>query len=162
MFFSSRGSNLDATDYDMNGIELFQDELPVMGADGNNHNRVLDPLGARFATVARGANWLEYGASTLGGAIDFVSPTAHVVDDRFADFVNSYRVDSYSLLDLRAGWGSSRLKPRRNIWFDFPVPLCCVTMSPGTTSRISPVLKAKNGTNLIGCWCLVGGAAQFR
>lgn len=76
MFFSSRGSNLDATDYDMNGIELLQDGLPVTTADGNNHNRVLDPLSARFATVARGANALKYGASTLGGAVDFVSPNA--------------------------------------------------------------------------------------
>ncbi len=76
MFFSSRGSNLDATDYDMNGIALLQDGLPVTTADGNNHNRVLDPLSARFATVARGANSFKYGASTLGGAIDFESPTA--------------------------------------------------------------------------------------
>jgi iron complex outermembrane receptor protein len=76
MFFSSRGSNLDATDYDMNGILLLQDGLPVTTADGNNHNRVLDPLSARFATVARGANAVRYGASTLGGAIEFVSPTA--------------------------------------------------------------------------------------
>jgi iron complex outermembrane recepter protein len=76
MFFSSRGSNLDATDYDMNGIELLQDGLPVTTADGNNHNRVLDPLSAEFATIARGANALKYGASTLGGAIDFTSPTA--------------------------------------------------------------------------------------
>src|SRR5690606_28029486 len=72
IFFSSRGSNLDATDYDMNGIKLMQDGLPVTTADGNNHNRVVDPLAARAATVARGANALKYGASTLGGAIDFI------------------------------------------------------------------------------------------
>ncbi|WP_340679523.1 TonB-dependent receptor [Paraglaciecola sp.] len=76
MFFSSRGSNLDATNYDMNGIKLLQDGLPVTTADGNNHNRMIDPLSASFATVARGANALTYGASTLGGAIDFISPTA--------------------------------------------------------------------------------------
>ena len=76
LFFSSRGSNLDATDYDKNGIKLLQDGLPVTTADGNNHNRVIDPLSARYASVARGANALTYGASTLGGAIDFVSPTA--------------------------------------------------------------------------------------
>lgn len=76
LFYSSRGSNLDATDYDKNGIKLFQDGLPVTTADGNNHNRVLDPLSARYAVIARGANSLTYGASTLGGAFDFVSPTA--------------------------------------------------------------------------------------
>jgi iron complex outermembrane receptor protein len=76
LFFSSRGSNLDAVDYDKNGIKLLQDGLPVTTADGNNHNRVVDPLSSRYASVARGANALTYGASTLGGAIDFVSPTA--------------------------------------------------------------------------------------
>ncbi|MDD3354021.1 TonB-dependent receptor [Zoogloea sp.] len=76
MFFSIRGSNLDATNYDMNGIKLLQDGLPVTTADGNNHNRVVDPLAARYAVVARGANALTYGASTLGGAIDFITPTA--------------------------------------------------------------------------------------
>jgi iron complex outermembrane receptor protein len=76
LFLSSRGSNLDATDYDGNGIKLMQDGLPVTTADGNNHNRVLDPLSARYAVIARGANALTYGASTLGGAIDFISPTA--------------------------------------------------------------------------------------
>ena len=76
LFFSSRGSNLDAVDYDKNGIKLLQDGLPVTTADGNNHNRVIDPLTARYASVARGANALTYGASTLGGAIDFTSPTA--------------------------------------------------------------------------------------
>jgi iron complex outermembrane receptor protein len=76
LFFSSRGSNLDATDYDKNGVKLLQDGLPVTTADGNNHNRVIDPLTARYASVARGANALTYGASTLGGAIDFTSPSA--------------------------------------------------------------------------------------
>ena len=76
LFFSSRGSNLDATDYDKNGIKLMQDGLPVTTADGNNHNRVVDPLSARYAVIAHGANALAYGASTLGGAIDFTSPTA--------------------------------------------------------------------------------------
>lgn len=76
IFISSRGSNLDATNYDSNGIKLFQDGLPVTTADGNNHNRFLDPLAARQAIIARGANALTYGASNLGGAIDFISPTA--------------------------------------------------------------------------------------
>lgn len=75
-FFSARGSNLDATNYDGNGIKLLVDGLPVTAADGNNHNRDVDPLSARFAVVARGANALTYGASTLGGAIDFITPTA--------------------------------------------------------------------------------------
>jgi iron complex outermembrane receptor protein len=80
MFFSSRGSNLDATDYDMNGIKLLQDGLPVTTADGNNHNRVVDPLSAQHVTFARGANAMKYGASTLGGAADFATVTARDAD----------------------------------------------------------------------------------
>lgn len=75
-FLSSRGSNLDATNYDGNGIKLLQDGLPVTTADGNNHNRDIDPLSASYIIVAHGANALTYGASTLGGAIDFITPTA--------------------------------------------------------------------------------------
>jgi len=77
LFFSSRGSNLDTRDFSMNGIKLLQDGLPVTAADGNNHNRIIDPLSAQYATVARGANGMKYGASTLGGAIDFITPTAY-------------------------------------------------------------------------------------
>jgi iron complex outermembrane receptor protein len=76
IFISSRGSNLDATDYDRNGVKLLQDGLPVTTADGNNHNRLIDPLAASAASVARGANAMIYGASTLGGAVNFVTPTA--------------------------------------------------------------------------------------
>jgi iron complex outermembrane receptor protein len=58
-------------------VKFLQDGLPVTAADGNNHNRIIDPLAAQYAVVARGANALKYGASTLGGAVDFTTPTAH-------------------------------------------------------------------------------------
>jgi iron complex outermembrane receptor protein len=77
VFYSSRGSNLDAIDYDKNGVKFLQDGLPVTAADGNNHNRAIDPMNSRYAIVAHGANALAHGASTLGGAVDFISPTAH-------------------------------------------------------------------------------------
>src|SRR5690606_28056583 len=76
IFFSSRGSNLDATDDDMKGMNLLQGGVPVCGAAANGDSRVVDPLAGAHATVARGANALEHGASTLGGAINFVSRTA--------------------------------------------------------------------------------------
>ena len=81
-FISSRGSNLDAVAYDGNGIKLMVDGLPVTAADGNNHNSFIDPLAARYAVIARGANALTYGASTLGGAINFISPTARNTDNQ--------------------------------------------------------------------------------
>ncbi len=98
VFYSSRGSNLDATDYDRNGIKFLQDGLPVTTADGNNHNRALDPLGARYVTVAHGANALAYGASTLGGAIDFISQTAHTT----SPFSFSTAAGSFGQFNARA------------------------------------------------------------
>lgn len=77
VFFSARGSNLDAIDYDLNGIMLLRNGIPITTPDGNNHNRVIDPLSTLYAIVARGANGMKYGASTLGGAINFISPTAY-------------------------------------------------------------------------------------
>lgn len=106
LFFSSRGSNLDAVDYDKNGIKLLQDGLPVTTADGNNHNRVIDPLSARYASVARGANGLTYGASTLGGAIDLVSPTARN-SAPLSVFLNG---GSHGSLDGRATVGGAKDK----------------------------------------------------
>jgi iron complex outermembrane receptor protein len=83
-FLSSRGSNLDATNFDGNGVKLMIDGLPVTAADGNNHNSFIDPLAARYAAIARGANALTYGASTLGGAIDFISPTARNTNNQIS------------------------------------------------------------------------------
>jgi iron complex outermembrane receptor protein len=109
IFISSRGSNLDATDYDNNGVKLFQDGLPVSTADGNNHNRFMDPLAARHAIIARGANALTYGASTLGGAIDFVSPTVRNSPPR--------QVVPQWWQRWRAGWpADGRRAVRRSRW----------------------------------------------
>ncbi|TAM12880.1 MAG: TonB-dependent receptor [Nevskiaceae bacterium] len=73
---SIRGTNLTNINYDNSGVMLLQDGLPITTADGANHNRLPDPLEARDIVVANGANALTYGASQLGGAIDFVSRTA--------------------------------------------------------------------------------------
>ena len=102
IFFTSRGSNLDATDYDMNGIKLLQDGLPVTTADGNNHNRIVDPLAARYATFARGANAMSYGASTLGGAVNFVTPTVRDGEPGFL----SLTAGSHGQVLGRLGMGS--------------------------------------------------------
>jgi iron complex outermembrane receptor protein len=74
---SARGSNLDSKGYDTNGVRMLEDGLPITTADGNNHNRFISPLVVRQAVVARGANSLEYGGSTLGGTINFITPTAY-------------------------------------------------------------------------------------
>ncbi len=80
MVLSIRGSNLNSINYANAGVALFQDGLPVTTADGTNHNRMLNPFTASDVIVANGVNAITYGASDLGGAIDFISRTARNSD----------------------------------------------------------------------------------
>lgn len=71
---SIRGSGLQRT-FHGRGIMLLQDGMPLNLADGSFDFQAIEPLAARYIQVWRGANALESGAATLGGAIDFVSST---------------------------------------------------------------------------------------
>ena len=71
---SIRGSGLQRT-FHGRGIELLQDGSPLNLADGGFDFQAVEPLSAQYIEVYRGANALEYGAATLGGAVNFVSPT---------------------------------------------------------------------------------------
>jgi iron complex outermembrane recepter protein len=73
---SMRGSNL-TRDYHVRGVELLQDGIPLTFADGAGDAYSVDPHYYRAIEVYKGGNGLAYGASTLGGAINFVSPTAY-------------------------------------------------------------------------------------
>ncbi len=72
---SMRGSGL-ARAFQGRGVLLMQDGIPINTADGSFDLQELDPWLYRRVEVLRGANALEEGASTLGGAIDFVTPVA--------------------------------------------------------------------------------------
>ncbi|MDZ4099342.1 MAG: TonB-dependent receptor plug domain-containing protein [Methylophilaceae bacterium] len=73
---SIRGSGLQRT-FHGRGIKLMQDGIPVNLADGGFDFPSIDPLATRHIEVHRGANALQYGASNLGGAINFVSRTGY-------------------------------------------------------------------------------------
>ena len=73
---SIRGSGLQRT-FHGRGLELLQDGSPLNLADGGFDFQAVEPLSARYIEVYRGANALEYGAATLGGAVNFVSPTGY-------------------------------------------------------------------------------------
>lgn len=73
---SIRGSGLQRT-FHGRGLELLQDGSPLNLADGGFDFQAVEPLAARYIEVYRGANALEFGAATLGGAINFVSPTGY-------------------------------------------------------------------------------------
>lgn len=73
---SIRGSGLQRT-FHGRGIKLMQDGVPVNQADGSFDFQAIEPMATRYIEVYRGANALRYGASTLGGAINFISPTGY-------------------------------------------------------------------------------------
>ncbi len=76
MRLSIRGSGLSRT-FHLRGIKLLQDGIPINLADGSGDFQDIDPTAFRYVEVYKGANALKYGASSLGGAINFVTPTGY-------------------------------------------------------------------------------------
>ncbi len=73
---SVRGSGLSRS-FHMRGLEVLQDDIPYNLADGAADFQEIDPLIAQHIEVYKGGNGLRFGSATLGGAINFVTPTAH-------------------------------------------------------------------------------------
>jgi iron complex outermembrane recepter protein len=73
---SIRGSGIQRT-FHLRGITLLQDDVPVNKADGSGDFQSIEPLATRYIEVYRGANALQHGSSTLGGAVNFVTPTGY-------------------------------------------------------------------------------------
>ena len=69
---SIRGSGLQRT-FHGRGLLLLQDGVPLNLADGGFDMQAIEPLATRYIEVYRGANATPFGATTLGGAINFVS-----------------------------------------------------------------------------------------
>lgn len=73
---SIRGSGLQRT-FHGRGLRVLQDGVPLNLADGSFDFQAIEPMAACYIEVYRGANALQYGAATLGGAINYVSPTGY-------------------------------------------------------------------------------------
>ena len=71
---SIRGSGV-ARNFHLRGVRLFQDGLSINQADGSGDFQELDPLTFQRVEVFRGANAFALGANTLGGALNFITPT---------------------------------------------------------------------------------------
>jgi len=71
---SIRGSGLQRT-FHGRGILFLQDGVPLTLADGGGDFQAMEPLAARYLEVLRGANALQFGSGTLGGAVNFVTPS---------------------------------------------------------------------------------------
>lgn len=100
---SIRGSGI-ARGYHARGLEILQDGIPTNAADGSGDYYQIDPLGLRSTEVYKGGNGLTYGATTLGGALNFVTPTAYT-----ADAPNQLRIDGGSFGTIRASAQMSRI-----------------------------------------------------
>lgn len=77
---SIRGSGLSRT-YHLRGVNLYQDGIPINLADGAADFQDIDPLAFEHVEVYKGANGLQFGSASLGGAINFVSPTGYNSDN---------------------------------------------------------------------------------
>ncbi len=73
---SIRGSGLQRT-FHGRGIKMLQDGVPLNLGDGAFDFQAIEPLSAQYVEVFRGANALEFGSTTLGGAVNFVSETGY-------------------------------------------------------------------------------------
>lgn len=71
---SIRGSGL-SRGFHMRGLTLLQDGVPINLADDNSDFQELDPTILDRIEVYRGAAGLRFGGSTLGGAINGITPT---------------------------------------------------------------------------------------
>ncbi|MEN9574935.1 MAG: hypothetical protein RL514_2790 [Verrucomicrobiota bacterium] len=76
---SIRGSGLQRT-FHGRGLKLMLDGVPLNLADGGFDMQAVEPLSVEYLEVFRGANALRYGSTTLGGAINYVSPTGYTAD----------------------------------------------------------------------------------
>lgn len=92
---SVRGSGI-GRGYHMRGLTLLQDGIPINLADDNGDFQELDPTLLQHLEVFRGANALRFGASTLGGAINGVTPTGRTTNGL------TLRIDGGSFDTVRA------------------------------------------------------------
>jgi iron complex outermembrane receptor protein len=71
---SIRGSSL-SRNFHLRGVQLYMDGIPINTADGYGDFQEIDPTAYKYTEVYKGANALQFGANSLGGAINFVTKT---------------------------------------------------------------------------------------
>jgi len=71
---SIRGSSL-SRNFHLRGVQLYMDGIPINTSDGYGDFQEIDPTAYKYVGVYKGANALQFGANSLGGAINFVTPT---------------------------------------------------------------------------------------
>ena len=106
---SIRGSGL-SRGYHMRGLALLQDGIPINMADDNGDFQEFDPQVFQHLEVYRGGNALRLGGSTLGGAINAVTPTGRTAPGA------EVRLDGGSFDTLRAKAAYGYADERGDAW----------------------------------------------
>ncbi|WP_150004201.1 TonB-dependent receptor family protein [Iodidimonas muriae] len=77
---SIRGSGL-GLNFHLRGVELLLDGTPINFSDGFGDFQEIDSRLVRYLEVYKGGNGFDFGAASLGGAINVVSPTGRTAAD---------------------------------------------------------------------------------
>ena len=100
---SIRGSGL-SRNFHGRSLQLYLDGvIPINTADGYFDFQEIDPTAYRYTEVWRGASALRFGANSLGGAINFVTPSGR--DAR--PFAMSADVGSFGYRRIQASSGAA-------------------------------------------------------
>jgi iron complex outermembrane receptor protein len=99
---SIRGSGL-SRNFHLRGLNLYMDGIPINTADGFGDLQEIDPTAYRYVEVYKGANGLRFGASSLGGAINFVTPSGRDA----SPFSASADIGSFGFHRLQSSAGGS-------------------------------------------------------
>ncbi|MET3838470.1 iron complex outermembrane receptor protein [Bradyrhizobium sp. OAE829] len=99
---SIRGSGL-SRNFHLRGVQLYMDGIPINTADGYGDFQEIDPTAYKYVEVFKGGNALRFGANSLGGAINFVTPSGR------DPFVNGVSVDggAFGFRRLQANAGGA-------------------------------------------------------
>jgi iron complex outermembrane receptor protein len=98
---SIRGSGLNSG-FERRGLTVLRDGVPISRASGATEFQEIDPLTIRYLEVFKGANGLQFGAASLGGAVNIVSPTGRTARSNF-----SGRIEGGSFNTLRGNLSAS-------------------------------------------------------
>ena len=99
---SIRGSGL-SRNFHLRGVQLYMDGIPINTADGYGDFQEIDPTAYKYVEVYKGANALQFGANSLGGAINFVMPTGRDPHPNGA----SFDIGSFGFKRLQANAGGA-------------------------------------------------------
>lgn len=92
---SIRGSGL-SRNFHLRGVQLYMDGIPINTADGYGDFQEIDPTAYDHADIYKGGNGLRFGANSLGGAINFVTPTGRTTSP-FEARIDTGSFDFYRL-----------------------------------------------------------------